>query len=208
MGTKALLLAVLGGLLIVGSAHAHAAYRRSEPGADAIVAKPPERVDIWFTQELFRRQGENWIRVIGPSSDAVQIGDTQIDDDDRKHIWVNLQSDLEAGSYLVEWRNLSVEDGHSEEGSFSFTLDPRAEATSTPMGEEPPVEAATPTPPASPSATEGAQATDTPLPEPESVTPQPSPTASASDGSSCALGATPIAGAVVFAFAWRSRRRR
>jgi methionine-rich copper-binding protein CopC len=198
----------LGGLLIVGPAQAHARYLRSEPGADAIVATPPARVDIWFTQELFRRQGENSIRVIGPGGDEVQVGETQFDEDDRKHIWVNLQSGLEAGVYQVEWRNLSVEDGHSEEGSFSFTLDPQAEATSTPMGEEPPVEAATQTPPASPSATEGAQETDTPLPEPGSVTPQPSPTAAAPAGGSCALGAAPIVSAVVYAFARRSRQRR
>jgi hypothetical protein len=202
-----LLLSVLGGLLIVGSAHAHARYRRSEPGADAIIAAPPERVDIWFTQELFRRQGENWIRVIGPGGAEVQLGDTQIDEDDRKHIWVNLPAGLAAGNYQVEWRNLSLEDGHSDEGSFDFTLDPQAEATSTPMGEQPLVEEATPAPPA----TESVQAS-TPLPQPTGetagITPRPSPTASAPAGAPCALGATPIAGAVVYATVRRSRRRK
>jgi methionine-rich copper-binding protein CopC len=204
---KAVALGVLGGLLIVGSAYAHAAYLRSEPGADAIVAAPPRRVDIWFTQELFRRQGENRIRVIGPGGAEVQVGETQIDDDDRKHIWVNLPEDLDAGSYQVEWRNLSVEDGHDSDGSFSFTLDPQAAVTSTPMGEEPPTETATQAPLASPSV---APETNTPLPastaEATRVAVEPSPTASAPSGGGCALGAAPFAAMIGFVVVRRSRR--
>jgi methionine-rich copper-binding protein CopC len=130
---NALAAGLLGGLLLVGIAHAHAAYLRSEPGADAVVATPPARVDIWFKQELFRRQGENSIRVTGPDGSIVSRGETSIDDDDRTHIWVDLQPGLPAGKYLVEWKNISLEDGHPTEGSFSFTFDPLAQMTSTPM---------------------------------------------------------------------------
>ena len=129
-----LLLALLVSVLVVGVAVAHSGYLRSIPGADAVIASPPERVDIWFGQELFRRQGENTIQVSGPDGKPVSTGETAIDDDDRAHIWVKLLPELAPGKYLVEWRNVSLEDGHASTGSFSFTLDPAAAMTSTPMG--------------------------------------------------------------------------
>ena len=129
----ALLILILGGLLFVETAYAHAAYLRSIPGADAIIAEPPSRVDIWFEQELFRRKGENTITVTSPDGKVVSTGDTTIDDDDRTHIWVDLQSGLPNGKYLVEWKNVSLEDGHPSEGSFNFIIDPQAKVTSTPM---------------------------------------------------------------------------
>lgn len=75
-----------------------------------MIATPPTRVDIWFEQELFRRQGENTISVTDPDGRLVSTGDTMIDDDDRTYIWVSLQSGLSTGKYLVEWKNLSLED--------------------------------------------------------------------------------------------------
>jgi methionine-rich copper-binding protein CopC len=97
------------------------------------VAAPPERVEIWFTQELFRRAGENWIRVFGPGERPSHVGEAQIDDDDRTHLWVMLEPGLESGQYRVEWRSLSAEDGDTDQGNFHFTLDPQAGVTSTPM---------------------------------------------------------------------------
>jgi methionine-rich copper-binding protein CopC len=78
----------------VGPAQAHASYKRSEPGDGAVVSTPPQRVDIWFAQELFRRQGENWIHVSGPDGQPAHDGEPQIDDDDRAHMWVALKPGL------------------------------------------------------------------------------------------------------------------
>ena len=91
-------------------------------------------MDVWFSQELFRRKGENTIRVTAPDGTEASVGDTAIDDDDRTHIWVQLKPDLPAGVYQVHWRNVSLEDGHPYEDAFCFTIDPQAAATSTPMG--------------------------------------------------------------------------
>ncbi len=136
--TKALLFGVVSGLLLVGTAYAHAAYVRSNPGADAVITAPPARVDIWFAQELFRRKGENTIHVTAPDGQEVSVGDTVIDDDDRTHVWVNLKPDLAAGVYHVAWKNISLEDGHPSEGSFQFTIDPQA-AAATPSGDPTPI---------------------------------------------------------------------
>ena len=191
MRIKALLIGILiaGGFLFTETAHAHSAYVRSNPGADAVIATSLAKVDIWFSQELFRRKGENVIHVSGSDGREVSSGETQIDDDDRTHIWVELNPNLPAGKYLVEWKNISVEDGHSTEGSFSFSIDPHAAVTSTPMGES----NAIPT------------QENTPLPE---STPQPAPTeAPVSANNPCAGGLAPAAGLVFFDILHRRRKQ-
>lgn len=187
MGTRstALLLVILGGLLGVGSVQAHADYLRSEPGAGAVVATPPARVEIWFTQDMFRRAGANWIRVTGSDGAEVQVGEAVIDDDDRRHLMVALRPDLDPGEYTVTWHTLSAEDGDEEEKSFTFTLDPQAAATSTLQ---------------SPAATITALA-----PRPEAG---PTPTAAPLDGGSCGLGLVPAFGLVGLALRPRQRPRR
>ena len=191
MRIKALLIGILiaGGLLFVETAHAHSAYVRSTPGADAVIASAPAKVEIWFSQELFRRKGENTIRVSGPDGQEVSNGETTIDDDDRTHIWVELSPNLPAGKYLVEWKNISVEDGHTTEGSFSFSIDPQAAVTSTPMGES----------------NEIPTLKNTPRPE---STPQSAPTeAPVSTNKPCAGGFAPVAGLVFFDILRRRRKQ-
>jgi methionine-rich copper-binding protein CopC len=153
-----------------------------------VVAVPPVQVDIWFSQDMFRRQGENWIHVTGPDGQAVHAGEALIDDDDRRHMTVPLQPGLPPGEYTVDWRTLSAEDGDDDEGTFTFALDPAAQVTSTPMS------AATPTLPPS--------ATSTPAVAP------PSPTGQGGGGSGCGGALAPVAGLVLVAgLAGRGRRR-
>jgi copper resistance protein C len=194
----AIIVGVVGGLLLVGIAYAHAAYVRSSPGADAVIATPPARVDIWFAQELFRRAGENTIHVTASDGTEVSVGDTSIDDDDRKHIWVNLKPNLPAGVYTVAWKNVSLEDGHASQGSFSFTVDPQAAATSTPMGTPTPIGKAT----AKPAASEAAVATISPT-QPPAIAPTKSPQTS----SPCGLGTAPLVGLAAYVAVKRSRRK-
>lgn len=125
---------------------AHARYARSVPGAGAIISDPPRRIDIWFTQELFRREGEYGIEAVGPDGAAAHSGAAVIDDDDRTHMWVELIANLPVGEFVVHWWNISAEDGDSERGSFHFRYDPQAAVTSTPM------QSATATPTATPPA--------------------------------------------------------
>jgi methionine-rich copper-binding protein CopC len=182
-------LLIVGGLLFVETAYAHSAYLRSNPGTDAVITSSPTQVDIWFSQELFRRKGENTIHVSGSNGLEVSSGDTTIDDDDRTHIWVELNPNLPAGKYVVEWKNISLEDGHSSTGSFSFTIDPQAAVTSAPMQES----------------TDIPTLTNTPLPE---STPQPAPTeAPVSTNNPCAGGLAPVAVLVFFDILRRRRKQ-
>jgi methionine-rich copper-binding protein CopC len=209
-------MAMLGGLLLVGTAFAHAAYLRSVPGENGVVSSPPTRVDIWFTQELFRRQGENRIEVFDPDGQPVHAGEAEVDNDDRTHLWVELLSDLAPGTYRVEWRSLSAEDGDNDAGEFSFTFDPQAEVTSTPMGAE--------SPGAPTEGPETGQLTASPRPSPDAGmtptpprtnatpqdlhqahTPQVAPTEPGSPGNRCLLGLIPVAG--LMGTAWILRQR-
>jgi methionine-rich copper-binding protein CopC len=203
---RALVVGVVVSLLLAGIAYAHSRYVRSEPGAEAIVASAPTRVDIWFSQEVFRRKGENTIRVTAPDGSLASVGDTTVDDDDRTHIWVQLRPDLPPGVYEVNWRNVSVEDGHPYEDTFRFTIDPQAAATSTPMNRPAPsgqAAAALPTP--QPAGTiSAAEPSSVPTAVPTAV-PTVVPSAS---GGLCGSATAPVAGVIGFFVIRRNYRRR
>ncbi len=123
-----LCLALNGGMRI---AVGHADYARSEPAADAVLDAAPTQVRIWFTQEVFRRQGANRIEVADTDGTRVDLDDTTIDDDDRKLMRVSLAPALAAGVYTVRWRALSAEDGHAGAGEFTFTVESTASTVIT-----------------------------------------------------------------------------
>lgn len=206
-GSWAVLLTLGLALIPLSGALAHAGYQRSQPGDGAIVGDAPERVDIWFTQEMFRREGENRIEVFASDGLPVHVGSAQIDDDDRSHIWVNLQALLSPGDYKVTWRTLSAADGDTEEGEFAFRFDPQAAATSTPMGEEPITSLPTSVPPT-------ASQTTLPIPPPPETPPLvrpegrlPTPTEVPPAGGGCGLGLLPLVGLLGIAFLPRRARR-
>jgi methionine-rich copper-binding protein CopC len=108
---------------------AHAEYDRSTPGRDEVVATPPAQVDVWFTQEVFKQEGRNFIRVFDGSDLQVSEGDGIVDDDDRHHIFATIPTSLPEGRYIVEWMTTSDEDGDTDEGAFCFyvVVQPTAE---------------------------------------------------------------------------------
>ncbi|MBX2996903.1 MAG: copper resistance protein CopC [Caldilineaceae bacterium] len=101
---------------------AHADYERSDPAAGATLTEAPTQVQIWFTQDLFRRQGENHIEVHAADGTRVDLDDAAIADDDRRTMTVSLAPDLPDGIYTVHWRALSADDGHPGEGEFTFAV--------------------------------------------------------------------------------------
>ena len=137
---------------------AHADYDRSVPAAAEVVLQAPQQVQVWFTQELFRREGQNSLEVYGPDEQRVDLDDFAIDDDDRKLMTVSLPSDLANGVYSVRWRSLSADDGDDADGEFQFTI----------QADEPTAEAVQPT--------DTAQAAPTAAPTAAAVNTQPSPT--------------------------------
>ena len=156
--------------------HAHADYDRSAPSADEVVSQAPQQVQVWFTQDLFRREGQNALEVYGPDDRRVDQDDAAIDDDDRKLMTVSLQSDLPNGVYTVRWRTLSADDGDDAEGEFHFTIEadrPEVMATSTAAS------AAAPTAAAPTAAAEAVQPSPTNTAKAEGAEPQSTPTTAA-----------------------------
>ena len=103
---------------------AHASYERSEPAFGAELTKSPGRIDIWFSQQLFRQQGANTFRLTdaaaGAEGAAIAAGELTLDNDDRYHAFATLDVGLPEGRYFVEWTSLSADDGDAAKGRFVF----------------------------------------------------------------------------------------
>ena len=101
-------------------AFAHANYERSEPGFAAELAESPERIDIWFSQQLFRQQGANTFTLTEAGGGAIAAGELTLDSEDRHHAFAVLDAALAEGRYFVDWTNLSADDGDTAGGRFVF----------------------------------------------------------------------------------------
>lgn len=135
MGTRsraiALLLTILAAFVLTGGiASAHADYESSVPAADSTVTAAPTQVVVKFTEELNAEGNE--LVVTDTAGARVDTGATTLDksDADRTTLVVALKPGLASGTYKVEWKNSST-DGHSEEGSFSFTIGAATSAPTT-----------------------------------------------------------------------------
>ena len=119
------LLSVLAALLLglIGAtdpAAAHAGYRESSPAFAEELSAAPERIELHFTQQLFRRSGANTLELFGPAGLLEGLGPGVIDNDDRGLLFLQLDVPLPPGRYLVRWTNLSADDGDSDEGIYPF----------------------------------------------------------------------------------------
>jgi methionine-rich copper-binding protein CopC len=140
-------------LVLPAVAEAHSEFVRANIPVGEAIRSAPERLEAWFSQELFRREGANALEVVGAGGERFDDGVLVIDDADRRHVSVGLRGDMPPGFYTVTWRTLSAVDGDSAEGTFVFTIDPNApEATPepTPALESTPAPVVTGTPEASP----------------------------------------------------------
>lgn len=124
----ALLIPAMVALALAGAtvAGAHSEYARSVPAANARIPRAPARIDVWFTQELFRRAGANTLTVLAEDGRRMDDGQAAIDGGDRTQLSVTLLEPLGPGTYRVEWASLSAIDGDTAQGAFSFTVDPTA----------------------------------------------------------------------------------
>lgn len=114
--------AVVATMLFVGyqTVFAHAGYDRSLPARDEVLAEAPDRVEVFFTQDVIKREGAFFVRVVDESGTQVSEGDGAVNDDDRGNINADLQPALGPGRYIVEWMSTSDIDGDTEDGAFCF----------------------------------------------------------------------------------------
>jgi methionine-rich copper-binding protein CopC len=125
----AIVLAAAAVVAAAAAVFAHAEYESSTPGRNEVVQEPPARVDVFFTQEVFKQEGNNFVRVFDEQDQQMSDGDGVVDDDDRHHIYAELPAQLAPGRYIVRWMTTSDEDGDTDEGAFCFyvAVEPTAE---------------------------------------------------------------------------------
>ena len=107
-------------ILVVGSARleAHAFLKDADPGVGSTIQTSPDEVRIRFTENI--ELAVSSIQVFDASGKEIDKRDLHLDSSDHALLHVSLPS-LEAGSYKVVWRVVSV-DTHVTNGSFSFRI--------------------------------------------------------------------------------------
>lgn len=120
------------GIVSAGRVSAHAELDHANPAAGATVQGSPELVEIWFTEEI--ADGSK-IEVADASGISVTTGDAKLDlfDPDRKHLTVELKSNLPNGVYTVTWTSISAEDGDTDSDTFTFTIEGSGTPTASPV---------------------------------------------------------------------------
>jgi methionine-rich copper-binding protein CopC len=113
-------------LAAVAVTFAHAEPARVSPGDGAVLNEPPTEIVFEMTQELARQEGQNDIDVFDEDGNEVTVVSAVIDNANRRILSVPLPSNLPPGTYTVQWKTLSAEDGDNESGSTTFTFDPNA----------------------------------------------------------------------------------
>jgi len=129
--TEALLLAALtlgGGQ----RAFAHADYESSTPADGEVVAESPERVDVYFGQEMARSGGLPALTVVNQAGDVL-AEEPVLDDEDRTHMYIELPPSLGNGRYTVIWHTLSDEDAEEAQGAFHFYVGEGPGQTTAPV---------------------------------------------------------------------------
>jgi copper resistance protein C len=114
--TVAMLAAVV--TLAPVSSSSHSLLVRSEPGQRSTVARPPERVRMWFSERLEPAYAA--ASVWSAAGKRVDAGDTSVDPGDPTMLSVSTPN-LAPGRYTVRFRVVSV-DGHVVESSYTFTI--------------------------------------------------------------------------------------
>ncbi len=113
--------AAVAALLIAATAWAHPKLVRSRPAPNAQLIKPPEKVQVWFHEELDSKGSR--LTVWNQENQQVNQGDSKVSLDDRKLVEVGLKP-LGPGRYTVKWRAMADDDKEVTRGEFRFSVAP------------------------------------------------------------------------------------
>ena len=117
------------------TALAHGLIERAEPPVGGATASAPARVQVWFTEPIEPRFSRLQVYQAG-SSNQVDLGDVNAEGD--RSLAVSLPPGLPDGAYIVVWQVLTLSDGHTTSGSYSFGVGVPADSTQTLAAERSP----------------------------------------------------------------------
>jgi copper transport protein len=115
--------------LQAGIAQAHSVLVSSNPPSGANLAGPPAAVQMIFSEGV--EPAFSSFSVIDRTRKSFAAGQPTIDRV-KGLVTIPMQPNLPAGAYIVQWKVVSVVDGHLTRGSFAFNVQPQPGAPSTP----------------------------------------------------------------------------
>jgi copper transport protein len=105
-------------VLACAPALAHANLVEASPPQGSEVSKPPERVELRFSEPVDAEFDPVVVRAAGGA--RVDAHDARMDPEDARVVLADLER-VPEGSYTVEWRVTSI-DGHVVEGRYDFAV--------------------------------------------------------------------------------------
>src|ERR687889_2331709 len=105
-------------LLACAPALAHANLVEASPPQGSEVSKPPERVELHFSEPVDAQFDPVVVRAAGGT--RVNTHDARVDPEDARVVLADLET-VPEGSYTVQWRVTSI-DGHVVEGRYDFAV--------------------------------------------------------------------------------------
>src|SRR5689334_16261368 len=121
-------------LLLGSGALAHSVLLSSTPASGAQLASPPATVQMTFSEGVAPEFSS--FAVLDRARRHYESAQPPVIDAQKGLVTVALQPNLPSGVYIVQWKVVSVIDGHLTRGSFAFTV----------QGGAPPATGETPTP--------------------------------------------------------------
>jgi copper transport protein len=105
-------------LMACAPALAHANLVEASPPPGGEVSKPPERVELHFSEPVDAEFDPVVVRAAGGA--RVDTHDARVDPEDARVVLADLER-VSEGSYTVQWRVTSI-DGHVVEGRYDFAV--------------------------------------------------------------------------------------
>lgn len=125
-------LAVTLGLVLIGAlslfvtaptASAHAAFGSSDPAPNSTLKAAPTTITIHFLENV--NPSGSGIVVLDATGKQVSTAPAKADPNDLKTMTVSMQGN-DSETYLVQWHNVSADDGDPDIGAFTFTVNPQS----------------------------------------------------------------------------------
>jgi methionine-rich copper-binding protein CopC len=112
-------------VLLCTPALAHSRLLERYPAEEAVLAEPPEQVQLRFNEPIEAEFSP--LKVSDQQGNRVDEDNARISPNDATLLVIDLK-ELAKGSYTVEWRVTSA-DGHPVNGTYRFAVDPSAAGT-------------------------------------------------------------------------------
>jgi methionine-rich copper-binding protein CopC len=98
----------------------HLRLVKAVPAQDTTVAKSPEAVQLWFSEEPQIRL--TTVHVRGADGRSLELDNPAATDGDGTHVTAVVPQTLSPGNYTVSWRTMA-KDGHVVRGEYAFRIE-------------------------------------------------------------------------------------